>query len=162
MPWLSRRTSPRRIEDVRFFVNPRHWLIWPCSVVFIGVYNKCVILHSKWVTSNAASCRWGFLIHTQSRCTVNLTSEANKYLMPHILFMNVQNDHSGARNPFCQFSERGVTLAFRPTGLSYALHNAKPLKNVSGVSTSAGISNPSRTPNREEYRWLRSGDLSGQ
>ena len=57
MPWLSWRTSPRRcIEDVRLFVNPRHWLTWPCSVVFIAVYNKCVILLSKWVTLNAAPC----------------------------------------------------------------------------------------------------------
>jgi hypothetical protein len=36
-----------------FFVNPRHWLTLPCSVVFIAVYNKCVILLSKWVTLNA-------------------------------------------------------------------------------------------------------------
>ena len=58
MPWLSWRTSPRRcIEDVRLFVNPRHWLTWPCSVVFIAVYNKCVILLLKWVTLNAAPCR---------------------------------------------------------------------------------------------------------
>ena len=57
MPWLSWRTSPKRcIEDVRLFVNPRHWLTWPCSVVFIAVYNKCVILLLKWVTLNAAPC----------------------------------------------------------------------------------------------------------
>jgi len=57
LPWLSWRTSPRRrIEDVRLFVNPRHWLTWPCTVVFIAVYNKCVILLSKWVTLNAAPC----------------------------------------------------------------------------------------------------------
>jgi hypothetical protein len=55
IPWLSWRTSPRRcIEDVRLFVNPRHWLTWHCSVVFIAVYNKCVILLSKWVSLNAA------------------------------------------------------------------------------------------------------------
>jgi len=57
MPWLSWRTSPRRcIEDVRLFMNPKHWLTWPCSVVFIAVYNKCVILLSKLVTLNAAPC----------------------------------------------------------------------------------------------------------
>jgi len=57
MPWLSWRTSPRRfIEDVRLFVNPRHWLTWPCSVISIAVYSKCVILLSKWVTLNAAPC----------------------------------------------------------------------------------------------------------
>ena len=57
MPWLSWRTSPRRcIEDVRLFVNPRHWLTWPHSVVFIAVCNKCVILLSKRVTLNAAPC----------------------------------------------------------------------------------------------------------
>ena len=57
MPRLSRRTSPRRcIEDVRLFVNPRQWLTWPCSVVFIAVYNKCIILLVKWVTLNAAPC----------------------------------------------------------------------------------------------------------
>ena len=39
-----------------FFVNPRHWLTRPCSVVFIAVYNKYVILLSKWVTLNAAPC----------------------------------------------------------------------------------------------------------
>jgi hypothetical protein len=32
-------------------------LLKPCSVVFIAVYNKCVILLSKWVTLNAAPCR---------------------------------------------------------------------------------------------------------
>jgi len=38
LPWLSWRTSPRRcIEDVSFCVNPRHWLTWPCSVVFIAL-----------------------------------------------------------------------------------------------------------------------------
>ena len=48
MPSLSWRTSPRRcIEDMRLFVNSRHWLTWPCSVVFIAVYNKCVSLLSK-------------------------------------------------------------------------------------------------------------------
>ena len=31
-------------------------LTWPCSVVFIAVHNKCVILLSKWVTLNAAPC----------------------------------------------------------------------------------------------------------
>ena len=57
MSWLSWRTSPRRcIEDVRLFVNPRQWLTCPCSVVFIAVYNKFVILLSKWVTLNAAPC----------------------------------------------------------------------------------------------------------
>jgi hypothetical protein len=67
MFWLSWRTSPRRcIEDVRFFVNPffvnpRHWLTWPCSVVFIAVYNKCVILLLKWVTLNAVLCSRQFL-----------------------------------------------------------------------------------------------------
>jgi hypothetical protein len=35
-------------------VNPRHWLPQPWSVVFIAVYNKCVILLSKGVTLNAA------------------------------------------------------------------------------------------------------------
>ena len=55
MPWLSWRISPRRcVEDMRLFVNPRHWLTWTCSVVFIAVYNKSVILLSKWVTLNAA------------------------------------------------------------------------------------------------------------
>ena len=29
---------------------------WPCSVVFIAVYNKCVILLLKWVTLNATPC----------------------------------------------------------------------------------------------------------
>ena len=38
------------------FVNPRQWLTWPCSVVFIAAYSKCVILLSKWVTLNAAPC----------------------------------------------------------------------------------------------------------
>ena len=57
MPWLSWRISPRHcIEDVRLFVNPRRLLILPCSVVFISVCNKYVILHSKWVTLNAAPC----------------------------------------------------------------------------------------------------------
>ena len=55
MPWLSWTTSPRRcIENARLFVNPRHWLTWLCSVVFIAVYSKCVILLSRWVTLNAA------------------------------------------------------------------------------------------------------------
>jgi hypothetical protein len=39
-----------------FLVNPRHWLTEPCSAVFIAVYNKYVILLSKWVTLNAAPC----------------------------------------------------------------------------------------------------------
>jgi hypothetical protein len=57
MPWLSWRTSPRRcIKDMRLFVNPRHWLNWPCSVEFIAVYNKCVILLLQWVMLNAAPC----------------------------------------------------------------------------------------------------------
>jgi len=34
------------------------WLTWLCSVVFIAVYNKCVILLSKWVTLNAAPCSY--------------------------------------------------------------------------------------------------------
>ena len=59
VPWLSRWTSPRRcIEDARLFVNPRHWLTWQRSVVFIAVYNKSVILLSKWVTLNAAPCTY--------------------------------------------------------------------------------------------------------
>ena len=61
MPLLSWRTSPRRcIEDARLSVNPRHWLTWQCSVVFIAVCNKCVILISKWLTLNAAPCSFYF------------------------------------------------------------------------------------------------------
>ena len=60
MPWLSWRTSPRLcVEDVSLFVNPRHWLTWPCSVVFIAVYNKRVILLTKWVTLSTAPCICG-------------------------------------------------------------------------------------------------------
>ena len=52
------------------FVNPRHWLTWPCSVVFSAVYNKSVILISKRVTLNAARYIYmSFYI----KCTVAFT-----------------------------------------------------------------------------------------
>jgi len=74
MPWLSWRTSPRScIEDVRLFVNPRHWLTWLCSVVCIAVYNKCVVLLSKWVTLNAAPCTYVKVLSIVVFFNLNLT-----------------------------------------------------------------------------------------
>jgi hypothetical protein len=60
MPWLSWRTSPRRIEDVRLFlwIQDTDLLNRVQLYVFIAVYNKCVILLSKWVTLNAAPFIW--------------------------------------------------------------------------------------------------------
>jgi hypothetical protein len=39
-----------------FYVNPRHLLTWPYSVVITAVYNKWVILLSNWLTLNDAPC----------------------------------------------------------------------------------------------------------
>jgi len=50
------------------FVNPRHWLTWPCSVVFIAAYNKCDIPLLKWVTLNAAPCTYSLFV-TANRAT---------------------------------------------------------------------------------------------
>ena len=73
MPLLSWRTSPRRcIEDVRLFVYPRRLLTWPCSVIFIAVYNKCVILLSKWVTLNVAPCRNRIFLLERVRATFSI------------------------------------------------------------------------------------------
>ena len=60
------------LQDVRLFVNPRHWLTWPCSVVFIAVYNKCVVLLSKWVMLNAAPCIHNIPFGPDSTLTISV------------------------------------------------------------------------------------------
>jgi hypothetical protein len=56
MPWLTWRTFQRCcIENMSHFLWIQDTELL-CSVVFIAVYNKCVILLSKWVTLNAALC----------------------------------------------------------------------------------------------------------
>jgi hypothetical protein len=76
-----------------FYVNPRHWLTWPCSVVFIAVYNKWVILLSKWVTLNAAPCICTLLplclfsLYSSWLlfCRISCSSSPIKYVSPKIM-----------------------------------------------------------------------------
>jgi len=115
MPWLSWRTSPRRcIEDVRLFVNPRHWLTWPCSVVFIVVYNKCVILLSKWVTLNAAPC---------TNIAKDAFSDGNNGLMEAYLKIlapsNVAQRKLTALGSTDIYEQTFTALIFRKVGLSF-------------------------------------------
>jgi len=69
------------LKTFGLFVNTRQWLTWPCSVVFIAVYNKRVILLSKWVMLNAAPCRFQRLT---SKVCVRVCSHSEVHVIVHL------------------------------------------------------------------------------